>query len=450
MSTSEEETQGVRESKDCRGRRKSSSSNQPDDERVRRLEELMENQRLEFEEQLRKKNEEIRKKEREMEETTPTVPPTLVVDIDQRNMEQVSLEHNGMLINQDGSLTRTPQYETYLKNRETQLKNTYETTPIMPEELNAIPNHPQPTNQNQKWSYKGDWHELPVDPNQEGTDQEDCKVVRVEPYIDTDGVIRRALSYGDDADRLGPWFNLEDIQKAFPKWKIPEPSKFFNNRKFSKSARRDLQENKKERKRGNYPPGDQSYKDIQGGRGGGRGRGSGRGGYQTQYRGRGRYTYNGGDRPSYGADNRRDREYREWDESQAARPSTSQSYEERMWHDYKEEMGYNQKGNDREPQRYYTREYEDKKRARSPSPRGERPSRGEGAYDRRDYSQDRRRDSNLESRGDPNYEASRRDYSPERRSRRDYSPGQGQDRRRERSRRDYSPDMGRRYPGQNR
>merc|ERR1711888_570530 len=219
------------------------------------------------------------------------------------------------------------------------------------------------------------------------------------------------------------------MQKIFPKWKIPDPAKFFNN-KFNKSARRDLQENKKERKKSNYPPGDQSYKDIQGGRGGGRGRGSGRGGYQPQYRGRGRPTYNEGDRPFYGSENRREREYRECDENQAARPSFSQSYEERMWQDYQDKMGYSQKGKDRDSQGYYTKEYEDRKRARSPSPRGERPNRGDMMYDRRNYSQERRRDSNQDgrrdldrdSRGDPNYEANRRDYTPEK-SRR--FPGHG-------------------------
>ena len=447
MSTSEEETQENRKRKDHWWRRKSSSSNQVDEEQLRRLEKQLEDQRLEHAEQLKKKDEEIEKRMKELEDTAPSVPPTLVVDINQRNMEQVSLEHNGMLVNPDGSLTRTPQYETYLKNKETQLKRTYETTPTMPEELSAVPDHPQPTNQNQNWSYKGEWHEIPVDPSQEGTELEECKVVRIEPYIDIDGVIRRALSYGDDADRLGPWFSLEEIQKAYPKWKIPNPSKFFNNKKFSKTARRDLQDNRREKKKGNYPPGDQSHKDIQGGRGGGRGRGSGRGGYQPYYRGRGRPTHREGERPSYSSDSRRDREYREWDEGQDARPSTSQSYEERMWQDYEVEMGYRQKGNDRDPQGYYTKEYEDRKRARSPSARGERPSRDDMASERRNFSQDRRRDSNLDRR---DYSSDRRDYSPERRSRRDYSPGQGQDRRRERSRRDYTPDKGRRYPGQNR
>ena len=179
----------------------------------------------------------MKKRKREIEETAPAVPPTLVVEIDQRNVEQVSLDHNGMLMNPDGSLSRTPQYETYLKNRETQLKRTYETTPILPEELNSVPNHPQPTNQNQKWSYKGDWQEIPVDPDQEGTDLEECRVVRIEPYIDTDGVIRRVVSYGIDADHLGPWFSLDEMKKRFPKWKISDPSKFFKNKRFNKTAR---------------------------------------------------------------------------------------------------------------------------------------------------------------------------------------------------------------------
>ena len=394
--------------------------------------------------------------------TAPAAPPTVVVKIDQGNMEHVSIEHNGMILNPDGSLTRTPLYETWTQNKELQLKETYETTPTLPEELNSVPNHPQPTNLKQRWSYKGEWHDIPVNPDQEGTELEESRVVRIEPYIDTNGVIRKALSYGKDADYLGPWFNLEDIMKTFPKWKIPEPARYFNNKKFSKSARRDLQENRKDRKKSSYPPGDQSNKDIQGGRGGGRGRGSERGSYQPQYRGRGRPAYSEGDRPSYRPDSRREREYREWDESQKAGPSSGLTYEERVWQEYQENMGYSQKGKSRDSQGYFTKEYEDRKRARSPSPRGERPNRGDMMYDRqegrRNYSQERRRDSNQDSRRDSdrdsrrdyNYEASRRDYSPERRSRRSYSPGQGQDRGRDRSRRDYTPEKSRRYPGQNR
>ena len=197
------------------------------------------------------------------------------------------------------------------------------------------------------------------------------------------------------------------------------------------------------------------------GEGGGRGRGSERGSYQPQHRSRGRPSYSEGDRPFYRQDDRREREYREWDASQTARTSSRKSYEDEVWQEYQEQMGYSQEGKHRESPGYFTKEYEDRKRARSPSPRGERPNRGEMNFDRqggrRNYSQERRRDSNQDGRRDLdrdrrdfNYEASRRDYSPERRSRRDYSPGQGQDRGRDRSRRDYTPEKSRRYPGQNR
>ena len=354
----------------------------------------------------------MEKRLKEVRGGSTAAPPTKVVQIDQWNREQVSLEHNGMIMREDGSLIRTPQYETFLKNMDTQLKKSYSTTPTMPEELGKIPDHPQPTDMDLGWSYRGEWQETPVDPNQEGKDQEECRVARVEPYIDTDGIIKKALSYGDEAEHLKIWFILEDVLKAYPKWKMSIPSKYFNNKKFSKTARRDLQENKK---RGNNPPGDQSTKDIQGGRGGWRGRGRGywRGGYQPYSSGIGR------GRPAYDSD-RREKEYRDWDESQDS------------------------KGRDRDNQGYYTKEYEEKKRARSPS-RGERPNREDRDYQRREYSTDRRRDS---SRREPSPD--RREYAPERRSRWDYSPDQGPERRRDRSRREYTPEKGRRYPGQER
>ena len=267
-------------------------------------------------------------------------------------------------------------------------------------------------------------------------------MARIEPYIDVDGIIRKAMSYGKDAESLGPWYNLEDIFKTFPKWRIPEPSKYYNNKRFNALARRDLQESKKERKRNRYPPIDQSSNDIQGGRGRGRGRGSERGTLQPQYGGRGRPTYS--------------EEYREWDASQSANPSSRRTHEEESWQEY---MEYKKEGQYRDSPGYFTREFEDRKRARSPSPRGERPNRRDKSYDRqgsrrdynqesrRDYSQESRRDYNQGSRREYSYGSGRRDYSPERQSRRDYSPGHRQDGGRGRGRRDYTPEESKRYPG---
>ena len=281
--------------------------------------------------------------------------PTVVVEINQGNRELISIEHNGMIVNPDGTLSRTPQYETWTKNKEHQLKETYETTPRLPEYLNSIPDHPLPTNLRQRWSHMGDWYDAPTNPEQEGTEFEESRVARIEPYIDVDGIIRKAMSYGGDAESLGPWYNLEDILKTFPKWRIPEPSKYYNNKRFNALARRDLQESKKERKRNRYPPIDQSSNDIQGGRGRGRGRGSERGIFQPQYRGRGRPFYSEGDRPYYRQDDRnKEREYREWDASQSADPSSRRTHEEESWQKYQEYMEYKQEGQHRDPPGYYT------------------------------------------------------------------------------------------------
>ena len=56
--------------------------------------------------------------------STSATPPTVVVEMDKGNIELVSIEHNGMIVNHDGTLTRTPQYETWTKNKEHQLKET--------------------------------------------------------------------------------------------------------------------------------------------------------------------------------------------------------------------------------------------------------------------------------------------------------------------------------------
>ena len=214
-------------------------------------------------------------------------------------------------------------------------------------------------------------------------------------------------------------------------------------------ARRAAQQAKKENRKYKQTPVDQSDKDIQGGGGrGARGRGSERGASQPQYRGRGRPTHREGERPypRY-TDRDRDREYREWDESQSAGPSSRReprSHEEESWQRYQEQMKVEPEGQYRTHPGYFTKEYEEKKRARSPSMRrGERQGRRDYSHDR----QDSRRDYSHERRG-------RRDYSPERQSRRDYSPDYEHGRGRGRGRRYYSPDErdreGRRYSGHNR
>merc|ERR1711888_438832 len=106
---------------------------------------------------------------------------------------------------------------------------------------------------------------------------------------------------------------------------------------------------------------------------------------------------------------------------------------------------------------YENRNYEERKRARSPSPRGERYNRRdrilERQRDRRDHYDDRReyRGGYNSGRRSPDRQ-DRREYSPDRYDRRDHSPRYRQDRQdsRSRNRRDHSPEEGRRYSGHNR
>merc|ERR1711895_89714 len=107
-----------------------------------------------------------------------------------------------MLLTKDGSLLRTPQYETFQKDNFVQLKKVYGTTPIMPEEIERIPGHPKPTPLDLDWSHRGDWQEMPEDPSQEEPTKINYRVARVEPYIDIDGQIKKALCYGEEADQL--------------------------------------------------------------------------------------------------------------------------------------------------------------------------------------------------------------------------------------------------------
>ena len=169
--SSDEGSQSSKEKKDHPKKRKNSGSHQADDssnERLEAMEKRLTEQQKWFEEQMEKKDRELEMMNREVEETrnrrdmeearkqqppTATTPPvkkgeipTVVVEINQGNRELISNEHNGMVMNPDGTLSRTPQYETWSKNKEHQLEGTYETILMQPAYLYFIPRHPLPTN----------------------------------------------------------------------------------------------------------------------------------------------------------------------------------------------------------------------------------------------------------------------------------------------------------------
>ena len=88
---------------------------------------------------------------------------------------------------------------------------------------------------------------------------------RIEKYIDIDGMIRKAVSYGMDDFKLKVWYSLDQIIQAFPNWKYEESTKFYNGRKFGMQVKRSSNNDNTSRNKPRVPL-DQSQ-DIQGKRG---------------------------------------------------------------------------------------------------------------------------------------------------------------------------------------
>ena len=212
---------------------------------------------------------EIQKRTQEGEETTQKRDGNspLIVVINEENYKFIRRDDYGMIENPDGTLSRTPQYETRKKNILVQLKEEYDSAPNMPVDLLTTENHPEPCKLNLNWSYDGKWVLVPKYQADQGSFLREFRVGRIETYIDLDGTIKRALSYGDSPETINTWFKVEDIRKLFPKWNIPQPGKFYNRRKFNlKDTRESANGNqrKPEFKHPSLIPGDQSSSDIQG------------------------------------------------------------------------------------------------------------------------------------------------------------------------------------------
>ena len=93
-------------------------------ERIEAMEKEMAEQKRKYEEQVEEMKEELRRKELEVknkeeenrniglknvaETSPPLIKRVVVVDINDENEGQVSTTHNGMLVNADGTLSRTP------------------------------------------------------------------------------------------------------------------------------------------------------------------------------------------------------------------------------------------------------------------------------------------------------------------------------------------------------
>ena len=161
----------------------------------------------------------------------------LIIAVTEDNKGKVSNQYKGLMVNEDGSLNMTPQFHTWASNQDIQMQKMFKVAPTFPAGVIKT-GHPEVTRQNLAWNHDGEWILVPVDRLDEGPEYRDSLVARIERAIDVDGNIRRALSYGDEDTKLKAWFDLEEMKVAFPNWIIPNPSKFYNGRRFNAEPRK--------------------------------------------------------------------------------------------------------------------------------------------------------------------------------------------------------------------
>ena len=90
---------------------------------------------------------------------------------------------------------------------------------------------PKPTSLNLEWSYRGQWQRVPKTKDQKGgPEYHTYWVGRVEFYVDTCGVLRIAVAYGDNSNSLLVWYDVDEMQRAM-EWIIPDTSPWVNARK---------------------------------------------------------------------------------------------------------------------------------------------------------------------------------------------------------------------------
>merc|ERR1711874_875230 len=139
----------------------------------------------------------------------------------------------GMIVLPDGTLKLTPQFLTKQQNPDIQRMRKYSTRPTQtPECVRALDGHPLPSDLNLKWTHDGEWAKIPKERNARLHEDTPHEIVRVESYIDEEGVIRKAVCYERIDLKLEVWYRYGDIQQYYPNWEIHKPSLFYNGKRW--------------------------------------------------------------------------------------------------------------------------------------------------------------------------------------------------------------------------
>ena len=106
--------------------------------------------------------------------------------------------------------------------------------------------HPQLGMLNLKFSHAGEWVKIPIEQGDtRGPDNPSFHIGRLERYIDTAGIVRKALTFGKDAKMMKTWYSFDEVKKVLGVWVIPEVPFWYNNRKWNNRLRNEHTTKKK-------------------------------------------------------------------------------------------------------------------------------------------------------------------------------------------------------------
>merc|ERR1711874_185079 len=203
--------------------------------------------------------ERVQENARENEE--PNGEPA-VVNITDQNRHLISDALGGMIVLPGGALRLTPQFITQQKNPNIQRMKVFSNPPTTtPDCVRALDGHPQPSNLNLQWMYEGEWAKIPIERYTRLNKESPYEIVRVQSYIDEQGVIRKAVSYGRSDKQLNVWYRYMDIQQYFPNWEIHRPSLFYNGRNWREQKPFFQNKEKKDQNRENNKKKSKDYSD---------------------------------------------------------------------------------------------------------------------------------------------------------------------------------------------
>ena len=74
--------------------------------------------------------------------------------------------------------------------------------------------HPPWTNLSLEWTTTGEWIPVPKFSDHVGSEPRNYKVARREKYIDEEGKLKEAISYGLDENSLTVWYDLEALRSS--------------------------------------------------------------------------------------------------------------------------------------------------------------------------------------------------------------------------------------------